>query len=253
MRLRPLAALLLLAACTQEEMLERFASKEDQAAAKARVEQLRARDFAGIEKDLDASLKGPSLRPTLETMAGAIPAGAPTSVTLVGAHQFSSPGSTSKNITFEYNFGGKWLLINVATKETNGTTTLVGLNVNPIAQSLEEHNRFTLSGKSAKHFAVLGAAVVAALFSLYALVVCIRTKLPGRKWPWILFILLGIGKVGLNWTTGEVLFAPLSVQLFSAGAAAALYGPWVVSFSLPLGAAIFLIRQRSPNEKPVGA
>src|SRR5262245_49583299 len=103
MRLLPIAALFVLAACTQQEMLERFVSKEDQAYAKARIEQLRARDFDGIQKDMDSSLKRPTLRSALETMAGAIPPGTPTSITLVGAHQFRSAESTSRNITFEYN------------------------------------------------------------------------------------------------------------------------------------------------------
>ena len=242
MRLLSFAVLLALCGCSQQEMLERFASKEDQASAKARVEQLRSGDFEGIEKDLDPSLKGPGLMATLQKMSGAVPSGTPTSITLVGAQQFRGPDYTSKNISFEYNFEGKWFLINVATKEKAGSTTLMGLNVKPMAQSLEEQNKFTLQGKSAKHYAIFGSAIAAALLSLYSLVVCVRTPMPRRKWLWVVFILLGVGKLGINWSTGELLFAPLSVQLFSASAAAAFYGPFVVSVSLPLGAAIFLLR-----------
>ena len=97
-------------------------------------------------------------------------------------------------------------------------------------------------------YAILCAAIGAALISLYALVLCIRTKLPGRKWPWVVFILLGIGKVWVNWKTGEQGVTPLSVQLFSASSFSAMY--WIVSASVPLGALAFLIYRgtRRPPE-----
>jgi hypothetical protein len=82
-------------------------------------------------------------------------------------------------------------------------------------QSLESQNRFRLSGKSAAQYFVLVAAIAAAILSLYSLVACIRTKLPGRKWPWVLFIILGIGTISINWSTGQWAVAPISVQLFS--------------------------------------
>src|ERR1043166_6610910 len=131
-RVLPFALLLGLCGCSQQEMLDRFASKEEQAAAKSRIEQLRAGDFDGIEKDLDPSLKGPGVRATLQQMSRAIPAGTPTPITLVGATSFSESGHTSKNITFEYDFAGQWFLINVATIEKAGVTTVAGMNVRPI-------------------------------------------------------------------------------------------------------------------------
>jgi hypothetical protein len=87
---------------------------------------------------------------------------------------------------------------------------------------------------------VLGFAIFVPLITLWALVSCVRTKLKGRKWPWVLFILLGIGKFAVNWTTGAWEFAPISVQLFGASATAPFYGPWTVAVSLPLGAIAFL-------------
>jgi hypothetical protein len=92
---------------------------------------------------------------------------------------------------------------------------------------------------------VLALAVFFALLTLYALVVCIKTRLPGRKWPWVLFILLGVGKLSVNWTTGAWGISPVAVQLFSASATAPLYGSWTLAVSLPLGAIVFLLRRKS--------
>jgi hypothetical protein len=92
---------------------------------------------------------------------------------------------------------------------------------------------------------VLALAVFFPLLTLYALVLCAKTPLPRRKWPWVLFILLGIGKLAVNWTTGSWGMTPVAVQLFSASATAPLYGQWTVAVSLPLGAIIFLVRRKS--------
>ena len=66
-----------------------------------------------------------------------------------------------------------------------------------------------------------------------------------RKWPWVLFIIFGIGKVTVNWNTAEWSVVPVSVQLFSASAVSAFYGPWLISASIPLGALAFLIYRRT--------
>lgn len=65
-----------------------------------------------------------------------------------------------------------------------------------------------------------------------------------RKWPWMIFILLGVGKVAVNWTTGEWQVMPLAVQLFSVSALSDSYGPWELAVSFPLGAIAFLARRR---------
>lgn len=252
------AALLLLAACSQQEMLQKFSTPEDQAVARAYIDDLRGGRLDPIEAAADASIQGPNLHQTLLRMAEMFPAGEPVAVTLVGAsrvHMSSFSDNTDKttvNSTFEYDFGGKWVLVNVVVQDKGGTKTITGFHVQPQALSLEQQNRFTLSGKSAYHYAVLAGAVAAAALSLYALVLCIRTPLRRRKWLWILFIVLGFGKVSVNWATGQWGVMPLAVQLFSASAMAQFYGPWIVSFSLPIGAVLFLIRRRDLAREAVG-
>lgn len=231
--------------CSQEDLLQRFSTPEDQATAKSYIDRLRAGKFDEIEKALDPSIRTPSIRDTLANMAAAIPNGEPTSVKLVGAQTFQSSDARTVNTTFEYNFGGNWLLANVAVRERQGTKTVVGFNVNPLTESLEAQNRFAFAGKSTVQYVVLVAAIGAVLITLYSVVVCARTRIPRRKWLWVLFILVGFGKLAVNWTTGEWGIAPLSIQLFSASAAAPLYGPWTVAVSLPLGAIVFLFYRRS--------
>ena len=97
---------------------------------------------------------------------------------------------------------------------------------------------------------ILAAAIAAVLFSLFTLVVAARTKFCGRKWPWILFIPFGCGRVAVNWSTGEMSASFGWIQLLSASAAANLNGPWAVSFSLPIGAILFLTMRNRLKRRP---
>lgn len=243
-------ATLLAAACSKQDLIQKFASAQDQTVAKQYMDELRKGAFNDIEAQVDPSLKSPTLPATLQQMAALIPREAPESVKLVGAQTVHASGRTTRSLTFEYGFHDTWVLLSVTTQDVSGHTSLTGLHVQRLAQSLEEQNRFTLVGKSPLQYTILVLTVLLPLFTLYALVVCARRKLPGRKWPWILFILFGVCRVAVNWTTGAWAVSPLYIQLFSASAVQPLYGAWTLSVSIPLGAIIFLLRRRPAEPSP---
>ena len=233
-----------LAGCNQADIVQKFASPADQAVAKSYIDLLRQQRFEDIEKVADPSISGASLHDTLVKMATLIPTGEPSVITLVGAHRMIANGASTVNLTFEYGFSGKWILTNVAVKNQADKTTIVGLSVIPQPASLEEQNKFRLTGKNGIQYLIFALAIIFPLFTLSALVVCIKTKLKGRKWPWIVFVLFGGGNVAVNWTTGAWSFTPLALQLFSASALAPLYGQWTFAVSLPLGAIVFLVLRK---------
>jgi len=242
-----------LVGCSKADLIQKFAASEDQALARSYVDLLRQHRFDDIEKSMDPSLTGPSLNQTLSNMAGMFPPGEPTSVTLVGAQSFKTPDSSMVNLTFEYGFAGKWLVTNVALKKQGGNTTIVGFHVYPQTKSLEAQSKFTLKDKSPLQYAVLALIIVAPLVTLWSLVSCLRTKLKGRKWLWVLFIILGVGRLAINWTTGAWGFNPFYIQLFSASAFAPFYGPWTLGVSLPLGAIVFLLSRDKLRSTDVGS
>jgi len=245
-------ALWAISGCDQTSMMNKMTPPEDEALAKNYINFLRGNKFELIEKDFDPSLKGPNIRETLVSMAALMPAQQPISVKVVGAQvsnlSMNGKNSSNTNITFEYQFPGKWLLVNVATQKKDGGFSIVGFRVTPITDSLENLNRFTLTGKSPLHYAVLMLAILFPLFILCVLVLCIRTKMEKRKWLWIIFIVLGVGQFAVNWTTGQWNLNLLHLQLLGAGAFSPLYGAWIVSVSLPLGAIVFLFRRKKLTE-----
>jgi len=245
-----IAALLLitLAGCDRASMMKMMTPSDDEQIAKGYINLLRQGKLEQIEKDLDSSIKTANIRDTLAKMAALIPSQDPQSVKVVGAYTFRSPDLYQSNITFEYQFPNQWMLANVAIQKKRGVSTIIGFNVYRIPESLENLNRFTLSGKTALQYLVLALAVLVPLFILYALILCVRTKIEKRKWLWILFMLLGVGKLAVNWTTGQWSIMPLHVSLFGVGAFSPPYGAWTLSVSLPLGAMLFFIRKGKLSE-----
>jgi len=229
-----------LVGCDQATLMKKLTRPEDESAARNYVELLRQRELDQIESDLDPSLRSTDARDQLAGMATFLPHDAPRSIKVVGAKTFSNPTYSTADITLEYEFQDQWLLANVVTKRTGLDSTLIGFHVTPIPDSLENLNRFTLVGKSGVQYFVLILALCFFAFSLYALVLCIQTKNLRAKWAWMLVVLIGVGKVGINWSTGDWNFMLFAFQLPCAGANAALYGPWTVGAYLPLGAIIFL-------------
>src|ERR1700735_3443840 len=83
-------SLSLMAACSQEAMLQKFASPEEQETARHYIDQLRSGEFSDIEKVIDPTIADELRGGTLAKMSALIPEGPPTSVQLVGANRFSS-------------------------------------------------------------------------------------------------------------------------------------------------------------------
>ena len=224
--------------CNRAALVKKVVPQEDEVFARKYVDLLRQRAFDQIEQKLDPSISSSDVRNTLTTMAEMFPAQEPHSTKVVAYNLRHS-------LTLEYEFPDKWILVDMSIKRINNASTITGFRVTPILDSLEHVNRFSLAGKSTVQYAVLGLAVAAPIFTFYVLAVCLKTKNQTRKWLWAIFILVGVGKLGVNWTSGSLIFTPLAVNVPCGGATTTMgfYGPWVVTVNLPLGAILFLRRR----------
>lgn len=240
--------LFILCGCNQATIMKRMTPKEDEAISRKYVDELRHDRFDDIEQDMDPGLKESSLRSKLISMAAMFPAQEPISSKVVGFRTSTGPVHRTE-VTLEYEFPDKWLLASVVTEKNGGGRTIVGFHVTPIEDSLENVNRFTLVNKGASQYGVLLLAILAPVLSLYSLLRCIMADMGKKKWLWLIFILLGVGKLSVNWTTGQLFFMLLAIQAPVSGANTQLYGPWFVYVSLPLGAIIFLAAHQDSQKE----
>lgn len=240
-----LLALVLLAGCSTDKMLEKMTTERDRAVALYYLDLLRDGRYSLIERDIDPSLKTPDLRENLKRLGDMIPVEKPLSVKLVGANQFTNTKATTTTLVYEYRYPDLAVLANVTTRTmANGPFHLVGLQVVPQTEEMRQQNSFTLAGRSPGQYVLLALCVINPLFIISAIVVCIRSRVRWR-WLWVLFILPGIGTISVNWATNQWYFMPLSFQLLGVGASSDAYSPWVLAVSFPLGAIIFFLTRIS--------
>jgi hypothetical protein len=215
------------------------------------VAKLAERNFAAVEARVGDSLRTPDLRRKLEQVASLIPAETPKSIRTIGANTMSMNSVVTYTLVFEYEYPAGWLVVNTVFEERGGKTTLEGIHLTPLTQSLETQNAFTLEGKTPLHYAVFALAIAIPLFIVYALVVCARTKIPRRKWLWLLFVAVGMVQFHFNWTTGAWDVQPVAVSLLGAGfVKMGPVAPWVFTLTFPVGAFVFLARRRALRNSP---
>jgi hypothetical protein len=230
-----IAVCLCCSSCSRATLVKGIVPREDEIFARKYVDLLRQRAFDQIEPELDPRISRFDVSNTLASMAEMFPATEPNSIKVVAYNLRHS-------LTLEYEFPDKWILVDMSIKRMGDTSTITEFRVTPIPDSLEHINRFSLVGKSSLQYMILGLALAAPIFTLYVLVLCLRTKSQTRKWLWAILIIVGVGKLGVNWTTGALTFTPLAVNAPCGGATTTMgfYGPWVVTVNLPLGAILFL-------------
>jgi hypothetical protein len=103
--------------------------------------------------------------------------------------------------------------------------------------------RFSLRGKGLPNYYILLIALLSVGISIYALVLCIRAPIQKRKWLWIVITILGIGKLGVEWSSGELWSKIPYLSILPLGWGFDSESPFVYA-SLPAGAILFLVLQR---------
>lgn len=229
-------------------MIEDLADDSRERVATGYIEDLIKGDHSVLVSALDPTLRKGNEMTLMAQMRSLFPAGEPRAKNLVGCHLFqSSSAPTQVSMTYQYGYDDMWLVISVVFREVStDRTEIVGLNVQPLPRSLQETNRYTLGNKGPVHYAFLLCCLAVPAFVLTTVVVCLRTRIERRKWLWVIFILVPVVRFSINWTTGQIGFQPISLQLFGAGVVASnIYSPWFLSFSLPLGAVLFWAKRAS--------
>jgi hypothetical protein len=231
--------------CDSQKLMMKFVPEKENKAAQALIEDIRTGNFAPVLAAVDPKY-APQMNPDLLRRMQALFGGQSVkSVKVVGSHINTTPEFTRYSFAYEYELTKQWLIADIVLQPEKGHWQIEGIHAQQISQSLEQINALTLAGRGAKHLIFLGLAIIFPIFVIGTAIVCWRTPIPRRKWWWRIFVLLGITTVTLNWTTGEIAFQPLSLNILSVGFKQDLYGPWVFQLGLPIGALLFWWRRRA--------
>jgi hypothetical protein len=237
----------------------KFVTSEDSAFADQYFNWLSGGEFDKAIQLLDPALK-PQLLPFKEALQKSLNEVKSFEKVMIGctANTLYNAGNNTRSINLSYQWSSpsSWYTGNLAWQEKGGSKVVYGLHITPLEAPLEKIHAFSLKGKGLLHWIFLLISIVNPILILFALILCVRTNIPKRKWLWILFIIVGIFQLNMDWTTGEISgfiyksagefkINPISVQIFGAGFfRASDYAPWIVSISFPLGALVFIFKRK---------
>lgn len=238
----------LLTGCTPNDFIrrsmDRMAPTEDVELAHKSFSAIRSGDFATMIELLDPQFITEETESDLMEMAALFDQGELLSTELVGCNVHSSRDGRRSHLSYQYEFTDGWVLASIMIDTEGDERSVFGINVHPLPAALGEINAFTLENRGARHYIMLALAVAIPIFIFWTVYLCARSKIE-KKALWIFFILLGIMRIQLNWTTGQMGFQPIGFQIPGAGISKmGLYAPWILTVSVPLGAIWFQLKRR---------
>jgi len=215
---------------------------------------VKAKNFDAADAEFDPKEKTADFRDAMGKIAALFPDGEPDSVELTNHNWFtlksSSADQTRVGLEFQYHYKNLWILEEIALLKERGTVRVYGFHVSPIPDSLENINRFDLRNKPTIAYVFLALVIAIPIFILVTAGICIMTPMAKKKWLWLIFILIGVGNFSLNWTNGAWIISPLNANLLGSGwTRNGMYGPVYLTFAVPLGAIIFLMRRRRLDKR----
>lgn len=230
-------------ACSPSNFIEKGLKPQERAVIRGAIDDISRRDDASLAKKMVPEL-ATKVAPVLRQMQQAMPT-PPLDVSLNKANW--TVGGEVRNLDAVYQVHGKsgWALVEATTQTSQGRTLLTGIYVQPTATDPRQINGFSLAQAGARQWTMLAAMLSALVVTIAALVRVWRSGLFPRRWLWTIGAIIGVMTLKLNWSTGELSFQPISVQLFSVSVSKQpVNAPWMLGLSLPLFALIALFRRR---------
>ena len=233
---------------TTQAFLKRITPPQDDRLARKIIGDLRTGNLKPVLEKLDRRIFGAQPEDLLGRLREYIDPNEPKAVELIAANVHTMGDRKLVGLSYQIEYPSSWGLVEVTLRTAGTSQRVVGLRAYRLAAPLEEINAFTFQGKGIVHYLMVVAAGAVLAFMILALILCVASKIR-LKWLWILFLLVGFGKLGFNWTSGEFLFSPglsAHVQLLGASLTRGGWcGPWILSVSVPVGGIIFLFRREA--------
>ncbi len=217
--------------------------------ARKTIEMVQRGDSAGLSHIIDQSLISTiqwtnwlALRDSLQTWK-------PDTLELIGLQSLTMDGRYSISLTYQLHGPTRWGTATIPLERRARGFVVMGLNLESLPGSLQELNALTFRGRTWRHYLILTLGLVSVLLSVGTAILIARTPMP-RRWLWTFTALVGLGKIGINWTSGELFVYLPTLQLLGASCLRpGTVGPWIVSFSLPVGALWALWHRRSIRQR----
>ena len=210
-----------------------------------------ARDKAFFVANAQTEILKESFDANLGKAFAELPPGSPIE-THLGSFRSQSFSSLTKDKSFtdweavyQHQFTEGWAVVSIRLRTEDGKTQITRLLISRVPNDLRVIHAFRLQGKPVWRLMFLAVASLVPIFIIVTLIVAVRERRELKWWfLWSVFIVMGIGAVRLNWTTGSIFISPFTMGIFGAGfIRAGDLAPWIMVIYPPVGACLFWIKR----------
>lgn len=242
--------LFLVAACSASNTIEKGLTPQERAVIRGAIGDISRGDSAALARRMPPELLAKI--PAAELAMNRAMPKPPLEISILNANWLIAGPDRKANAVYQVRGQSGWALVEARTLTTAGRTSLTGIVVRPASSDPASLNGFMQTRPGPAHVMMLLAMIAAIAVTIAGLLRIWRTNLFKWRWLWTIGALIGVTTLRMNWTTGAFYFQPLFFQLFSAGAAKSpIYGPWMLSVSIPLVALVTLFWGRVRKENGV--
>jgi len=140
----------------------------------------------------------------------------------------------------KYQFG----LLHLKFQDHNNQTFLVHIEFFPSKGDIREARQLLIHRFTWKHAAFWLAILLTFGLTLYCIYLMVKARLTMHA-GWILLLLVNVVKFNLEWSTGDFSFSIITINLPAYGFSQSGAEPWLLRFSIPLGAILFLRKYKN--------
>jgi|GEM_PF-6791491 len=157
---------------------------------------------------------------------------------------------TDSNIVIGHYYSDKIIFTITHFRKQGNDIKVTGFNLQRMDNAEIARMKFSLSGKSPVHYAVLALWGIILVFSLITLYVSLTRPRVKWRWAWVLFVLLGLGYLTFNWGTGGFGLKLLNLRAPQAFIVMELFQYPMLYMCLPIGALLFWFKaeQKPPPQ-----
>ena len=245
MRLFLTFLILILAGCTTNQWNEKLSTPAERALGLKAIASFRSGNVDAVKGQMEPQLFAQTFA-LKDKIKATFPQNGEPSLVTVGSNTMAAGGNsvTTKALNYEVGSGNKWAFIQIILREAGGRDEVVGWHVNPANVQPTAAENFDFVGKGIVHYLWILAMVASFAMTVTAFVLAIRSKGIRHRWWWIVGSLVGLVQFSLNWSTGAWSVRPIAFMFFGgASMKASPFDPWILSFSLPIFAIVFLFRR----------
>jgi hypothetical protein len=242
---------LVLSACSYEAWQDMLAPEEESAFARDYLDALLAFDIEYIDAHSHRALRDKLTDELYAELKGYVPQGERLSTEPIGFETKVASSGWSGNFSFEYEYTDGWVIANAAVVRIDDELQVTGFNVYRTEESQRVINALFNVDLTPLRIVGLLLTILVPLFMIFTCYSVYKTPIPAKKKRWYFFSFVGIFGFGLNWTTGiwQTQIATVKIVGF-AMAAAGPHAPWILEFTVPIGAIAFWVMRKELLAQP---